>query len=338
MHNVKKLSASAREIAAEKSRARAENYNALSREALKCRKDSKFDAASLDATQAVLSLNSDFATLWGFRREVLRALHPDSGDATKDAASRRAACENEFKLTQECLTANPKSYPVWFHRTWVVEWGRTDWQWNMELKLTAKMLALDDRNFHCWTYRRFVVRVAGVTPVEELKFSTEKIMANFSNYSAWHYRSKLLPQIYSSTAPASKLPPLAQVLRDELELLRNAFFTAPEDQSAWFYHRWLLAQLKAMLPNERSGDDEGGEPSITAADAFKPVLQGELDMVKELLELEPGSKWPLVTAAFLHAELGGPGDELHAQLQELKRVDPMRACRYDDMRAVQGSK
>jgi len=109
-----------------------------------------------------------------------------------------------------------------------------------ELKLCSKLLQADDRNFHCWVYRRYITGLAGRTPREEVDFMTEKINANFSNYSAWHHRSKLLHIL-----PAGSVE---QELPSELELVRQAFYTEPADQSAWMYHRWLLGKSTENQP------------------------------------------------------------------------------------------
>ena len=110
-----------------------------------------------------------------------------------------------------------------------------------EIELCTLYLKSDERNFHCWDYRRFVVEHStslGSNADKELEFSYNKIM-NISNYSAWHYRSKLLPIVHPSSI--SSIGVNESERRKELQLVENAMYTDPADSSAWFYYRWLLS-------------------------------------------------------------------------------------------------
>jgi geranylgeranyl transferase type-2 subunit alpha len=117
------------------------------------------------------------------------------------------------------IKRSPKSYTLWYHRQWAIELGIVEekrsggWQSPIldgELGLCSKMLQLDERNFHCWNYRLWVVGVY-LQKIQEMCERTQEyttfvqnecdmaekmIKKNFSNYSAWHYRSKLMPKIY----------------------------------------------------------------------------------------------------------------------------------------------
>ncbi|CAJ0602192.1 unnamed protein product [Cylicocyclus nassatus] len=83
-----------------------------------------------------------------------------------------------------------------------------------------------------------VAKLAKLGQDEELEFSNKLIGENFSNYSAWHYIVVLLQKMQNSKAGEYKLD--EDTVAAELKKVTLAFFTDPEDQSAWVYSRWLL--------------------------------------------------------------------------------------------------
>ncbi|XP_026097300.1 geranylgeranyl transferase type-2 subunit alpha [Carassius auratus] len=220
---------------------------------LKKRSAGEHDEEALQLTRQLLSSNPDFASLWNYRREVLLQL-----ETSREKDEVQKLYESELHFIEACLKVNPKSYGCWHHRTWVnTRLSQPDW--TRELGLCDRCLSLDERNFHCWDYRRVVVKESGVSVEQELQFTDRLIGSNFSNYSSWHYRSTLLPQLHPqpapdsapNTSPSPTTSPQAhshrvceEQLLKEYELAHNAFFTDPNDQSAWFYYRWLLGRAE----------------------------------------------------------------------------------------------
>ncbi|XP_068127555.1 geranylgeranyl transferase type-2 subunit alpha [Hyperolius riggenbachi] len=209
-------------------------YVSATQDALNKREVGQLDKEALELTTQILSLNPDFASLWNLRREVFLALGNERSEEKI-----RSLYVGELSFLESCLRVNPKSYGTWYHRCWVMN-HMPEPDWARELQLCNRFLEIDERNFHCWDYRRFVTQSSLVPVTDELELTSNLITKNFSNYSSWHYRSKLLPQIHPDPQRRGRLS--EEALLSELELVQNAFFTDPNDQSAWFYHRWLLGR------------------------------------------------------------------------------------------------
>jgi geranylgeranyl transferase type-2 subunit alpha len=149
----------------------------------------EYDDKSLKLTEAVLRPNPEILTLWNYRREIFQKKMKDIPESEV-----QKYLEAELSFLEACLRVNPKAYGIWLHREWVML-NIPNPNWKREQELCNLFLKYDERNFHCWDYRRFAIQHSGVSNEEELAFTSAKIADNFSNYSAWHYRSKLLPLV-----------------------------------------------------------------------------------------------------------------------------------------------
>ncbi|VDL76509.1 unnamed protein product [Nippostrongylus brasiliensis] len=249
MHFVKKVPTTDEEKAAkEKERAvKLRVFCTVRDQIFAKRAKGELDDEILSLTQKLLEKNPDIYTFWNIRRETIEKkikAWKDCELTTQDEECKescRKKIENllsgELFLTQACLEANHKSYSAWFHRGWALK-QQSKPDIKRELALCEKALKLDCRNFHTWDHRRVVAKLGNLGEDEELEFSNRLIAQNFSNYSAWHYRAVLLPRIQNAKTGSFKLS--EDVVADELKKVTSAFFTDPDDQSAWVYSRWLL--------------------------------------------------------------------------------------------------
>ncbi|KAL9679155.1 hypothetical protein QQ045_017011 [Rhodiola kirilowii] len=136
--------------------------------------------------------------------------------------------DEELSVVESALRTNFKSYGAWHHRKWVLSKGQSSF--DHELKLLDKFQKADSRNFH-----------------------------------AWNYRSTILSRLLEKKA--NGFDSQEDVLTEEFELVHQAIFTDPDDQSGWFYHLWLLQQtVKPDSPSLVSSWPAHGSDLTVASD------------------------------------------------------------------------
>ncbi|GJE86946.1 rab-protein geranylgeranyltransferase [Phanerochaete sordida] len=327
MHGVKRVrySKEALEAKREREQAKLKEYLALTGEVLSRKQTNDLSREAFDETTRLLRVNPEFYTVWNYRRQILeRELFPKSS-----ASDANDLLAEDLNLTTALLKQHPKVYWIWNHRRWCLEQvpdGPTEddsngWRmanWNKELFVVEKMLEADARNFHAWNYRRYVLATMPVrrSELSELAYTKRKIEANFSNFSAWHQRSKVLATLWENNA----LDPVKSK-EDEYDLVKNAMYTDPGDQSVWIYHRWLVGE---------------GESA--------PLLRREIESIQELLDEQPDSKWCMESLVhYKRLLLQKHGDALTSEeraslvedcaklLGELQTLDPARRQRYKEL-------
>jgi geranylgeranyl transferase type-2 subunit alpha len=257
--------------------------------------------------------------------------------------------QGDLQLTFSLLRKFPKCYWIWNHRNWLLRRAESILGadaarklWAGELQLINKMLHADSRNFHAWSYRRFVVsqndRLSttsegqnGSLAESEFEYTTKLIKTNLSNFSAWHNRSQLIPQILKER----EADPTARraFLGTELSLICEAINTDPFDQSIWFYHQYLMSTLSPACPPHQVIVQD-----LTNGERQK-YYEHEMEYIKEILEDEADCKWIYegllgLAEAYLEVDAGTGSvttTDMRDWLDELKRLDFLRRGRWEDL-------
>ena len=232
---------------------------AIQDQILKIRAQNKYDQKSMEFLLKSSVLMPDYPTLWSIRKILMEQYLPTLND---DEAMEYL--QKEIKSILPIMMKNPKSYLLWYHRVWsLVKCIELEIKKGVpleksvligEIGLCNKFFLKDDRNFHCWNYRVKILSLISIYfqntfqkfVEDELKFTIEKITMNFSNFSAWLYRSKLIPIYFLQHNIKWNTKEALDFFKDDLDLIKKAIYTDPKDQSPWNYLSWIITNFSPM--------------------------------------------------------------------------------------------
>ena len=123
----------------------------------------------------------------------------------------------------------------------------------------------------------------------------------------------------------------------ELELIKQALYTDPYDQSLWFYHNYLMCTFD---PRFAPGSMAPNLPD----DCRLSYIVEALDVMQDLRECAEDCKWVyqalLQYTTLEHRLLGQPLTAVKSRMAEwlgqLRKLDPLRNGRWDDLSKTLG--
>lgn len=269
-----------------------------------------------------------------------------NADADTDAAT--WLWERELKLVEKMLDLDARNFHGWNCRRTIIQHLALC---ILSADASTSELACTQPSFPTLLSEPAVVMRAApavktklVSLAEnELAYALRKIESNFSNFSAWHQRTQLLPHVWA--AKQLSVDQMHVHVDAEFERVKHAMYTDPSDQSVWFYHRWLVDITLA----EQTPQQDREQHCITSHRQRKiNVLHSEIGVIEELFELEPDSKWCAISLAHYntllatlyqgqtdtnaeHAIAQQASAKAKRLLQQLIELDPDREHRYRDL-------
>ena len=255
---------------------------AIQQKILQIRSNPGYDQKDMDFLLKSCSLMPDFPSIWNIRKEKLE--HFISSNPWSQVID---LMKREIKSIFPIMMKNPKSYLLWYHRVWCLSKVlEIETSQNIpleqciimpEIELCNKFTLKDDRNFHCWNYRvqlltlinKHYAHTFNTFVLNELKYTLDKIKVNFSNFSAWNYRAKLIAIHFFHHNIAWNTPTALAFFNDDLQLLKQALYTDPKDQSPWNYHHWLCCNFIPIYVTNVRVDTANNTVSVKYSNVFK---------------------------------------------------------------------
>ena len=227
---------------------------------IQIKNEKKYDEKTMSFLMKAAKLLSDFPTLWNVRKILIEQFMEQSNEDEIYNFFLK-----EIERLFPIMKSDPKSYILWYHRIWcLIKIIEIEIKRNIpldksilmgEIALCNKFFLVDDRNFHCWNYRVKILTLIcnyynntfDKFIEKELDFTLEKVKNNFSNFSAWSYRTKLIPIYFIQKNIKWSNKEALDFFKNDLELIKKAIYTDPKDQSPWNYHHWIITNFSPIF-------------------------------------------------------------------------------------------